>query len=85
MPKVDQRGVADGGLGGLPKLSHKEGGHANVKSYCRFYLKRPLHLQQMCICAGDMYNPPCVDLFWCLNKPFHEKDPDTFDEGEEDR
>jgi len=38
----------------------------------------------MSICSGGGTRPPCVDFYWCLQKPFKEKDPDSFDEGEED-
>jgi hypothetical protein len=85
MPEAEQGGVAGGGIEHLPRLSYREGGLANVKSYCRCYLKRPLRLCNMCICSGGGCRPPCVDLFWCLGKPFKEKDPESFDEGEEDR
>lgn len=87
IPKASEGGMDVGRLEDLeniPKLSRREGGLANVKSYCRFYLKRPMNICNMCICSGAGIEPPCVDLFWCLNKPFKSKDPISFDEGEEE-
>lgn len=57
------------------RLAKKHGGKAlKITTYCLFWVQRPPHIGQQCLCTGGDYWEQCPDFKRCLqNKPVPRK------------
>ena len=50
-------------------LSIRHGGHAQVKTYCLYFMKQPREREKNVLCAGQPFWSPCPDYVLCLRQP----------------